>query len=139
PSALYGEGRRNSAGIDLTDVGRLSALRLSMSAAAAKMWNASPLVAGTARGGPRHPVFDPADQDRKVGEVVLATAEDVDQAVGRALHAQIEWNAGGADARARCLESAADLMEQDHANLMMLAIREGGKTIPDALAEVREA
>ena len=52
---------------------------------------------------------------------------------------QPDWNAGGAEARAECLDRAADLMEQDRATLMALAVREAGKTLPDALAELREA
>ncbi len=39
----------------------------------------------------------------------------------------------------RVLEQAADLFEASARRLMALVIREGGRTIPDALAEVREA
>ena len=41
--------------------------------------------------------------------------------------------------RAAILEKAADLMEENKAKLIMLLIREGGKVIADAIAEVREA
>ncbi|MEA2783158.1 MAG: RHH-type transcriptional regulator, proline utilization regulon repressor / proline dehydrogenase [Rhodospirillaceae bacterium] len=139
PSALYGAERRNSAGIDLTDVDRLRPLAEAMERAVAGPWRASPLIGGVAQGGSARPVLDPADRRRRVGEVVEADAAAVDQALARATRAQNEWDAGGADARARCLERAADLMEQDTPALMALAVREGGKTIPDALAEVREA
>lgn len=37
------------------------------------------------------------------------------------------------------LEKTADLMEEEHQTLIGLAVREAGKVIPDALAEVREA
>src|SRR6202040_604973 len=41
--------------------------------------------------------------------------------------------------RAAALERAADLFEDHMAELMALIIREGGRTIPAALAEMREA
>ena len=49
------------------------------------------------------------------------------------------WDAVPAASRADCLERAADLIEQHRAEFMALLVREGGKCIPDALAEVREA
>ncbi len=49
------------------------------------------------------------------------------------------WDATSADERAACLDRTADFMEQGRAELMALCVREAGKTIPDALAEVREA
>ncbi len=75
-------------------------------------------------------MFDPADRSRRVGEVAEAGGEAVDQALARAVRAQPDWNASGAEARAECLERAADLMEQDRATLMAMAVRgEAGKMI----------
>ena len=139
PVALFGPERRNSSGIDLTDVTRLLPLAEAMTKAAAEPWRAAPLIGGAVRPGAARPVLDPADRSRRVGEVAEAGVDAVDQALARAVRAQPDWNAGGAEARAQCLERAADLMEQDRAALMALAVREAGKTIPDALSEVREA
>ena len=41
--------------------------------------------------------------------------------------------------RAEALDKYAELLEQNRAQAMAMCIREAGKTIPDALAEVREA
>jgi len=49
------------------------------------------------------------------------------------------WDATDAEDRAQALERTADLMERDMPVLMALAVREAGKTVPDAVAEVREA
>ena len=136
PAALFGPERRNSSGIDLTDVTRLLPLAEAMTKAAAEPWRAAPLIGGAVRPGAARPVLDPADRSRRVGEVAEAGVDAVDQALARAVRAQPDWNAGGAEARAQCLERAADLMEQDRAALMALAVREAGKTIPDALSEV---
>jgi RHH-type proline utilization regulon transcriptional repressor/proline dehydrogenase/delta 1-pyrroline-5-carboxylate dehydrogenase len=139
PGDLFGAERRNSAGIDLTDIDRLEPLAEAMKQAGAGSWRAAPLIGGAAVTGKTRPITDPADRRRKLGEVSEADGAAVDQALSRAVRAQHDWNAGGAQARAECLNQAADLMEQDGAALMSMAIREAGKTLPDALAELREA
>ena len=139
PKDLFGAERQNSAGIDLTDTNRLQRLALVMQRAADENWRAAPLVGGVAQSGKTRPITDPADRRRQVGEVAEADAAAVDSALSRAVRAQAEWNAGGADARADCLTRASDMMEQDGPALMALAIREAGKTLPDAQAELREA
>ena len=55
------------------------------------------------------------------------------------LAAQTEWDKLGGVARARLLNRAADLFEQHREELFSLCIREAGKTLPDAVLEVREA
>jgi RHH-type proline utilization regulon transcriptional repressor/proline dehydrogenase/delta 1-pyrroline-5-carboxylate dehydrogenase len=49
------------------------------------------------------------------------------------------WDATDAEVRASALERTADLMERDMPALMALAVREAGKTVLDAVAEIREA
>ena len=139
PEALFGAERRNSAGVDLTDLDRLVPLAEAMTRAAGEAHRAAPVVGGAMRSGKPRALFDPSDRRRQVGEVVEADGATVDQALARALRAQRDWNDAGAETRAQCLERASDLMEQDAPALMALAVREAGKTIPDALAEVREA
>ncbi|HEX2115365.1 MAG TPA: bifunctional proline dehydrogenase/L-glutamate gamma-semialdehyde dehydrogenase PutA, partial [Alphaproteobacteria bacterium] len=56
-----------------------------------------------------------------------------------ASRAAADWDATPAERRAAILEAAADLYEQDRAGLMALLVREAGRTVPDALGEVREA
>ncbi len=62
-----------------------------------------------------------------------------DELVSRALKGFADWSTRGIEARASCLERLADLLEQDRDMLMRIAVQEAKKTIPDALAEVREA
>ena len=49
------------------------------------------------------------------------------------------WTKTNVETRAACLEKLADRLEANRAPLMALLIREGKKSIPDALGEVREA
>ncbi len=139
PGNLYGEERRNARGLDLTDPVALKPLAEAMAEAAREHWTAAPILGGTARDGGAHPVFDPADNRRQVGMVAEANDDQVDEALARASKAAPGWDATPAEERARCLEAMADLMERHMPRLMALCVREGGKTIPDAVAEVREA
>src|SRR5262249_12295320 len=131
PKDLYGAERRNSAGVDLTDTDRLQALAEAMQRSNPGSWWAAPLIGGAAAAGKSRNLSDPADRRRKIGEVAEADAAAVDQALSRAVRAQHQWSAGAAEARADCLNQAADLMEQDGPALMAMAIREAGKTLPD--------
>ena len=139
PAALYGSERRNSAGIDLTETNALAPLSRAMADAASRPWSAAPIIGGQAQPGAARPVLDPADRRRSVGEVVEAGPEAVERALARAHRAASDWDSTPADERAACLERAADLMEQRGAELMALCVREAGKTINDAIAELREA
>jgi RHH-type proline utilization regulon transcriptional repressor/proline dehydrogenase/delta 1-pyrroline-5-carboxylate dehydrogenase len=67
------------------------------------------------------------------------TSPPADALVTRALNGFEDWSRRGVDERASCLERLADLLEQDRDMLMRIAVQEAKKTIPDALAEVREA
>jgi RHH-type proline utilization regulon transcriptional repressor/proline dehydrogenase/delta 1-pyrroline-5-carboxylate dehydrogenase len=62
-----------------------------------------------------------------------------DELVTRALGGFEMWSQQSVDQRAACLERLADSLEADRDMLMRIAVQEAGKTIPDALAEVREA
>jgi RHH-type transcriptional regulator, proline utilization regulon repressor / proline dehydrogenase / delta 1-pyrroline-5-carboxylate dehydrogenase len=139
PAKLFGESRRNSRGFDLTDLNELRPLAQEMERAAAETWSAAPLVGGVAKSGVMRPITDPADRRRVVGQVQESGRDDVGAAMQRALRAAPMWDGTRATERADCLDRAADLMEQNRARLMALCVREAGKTIPDALAELREA
>src|SRR6185295_2690045 len=85
------------------------------------------------------PMVNPADTRQTVGQVTNATPEQVSDAVGRAQRAFEDWSMTPASDRAACLERAADLLEGAQSDVLALCIREAGKTIPDAVAELREA
>jgi len=139
PSDLFAPERKNSAGVDLTDPLSVEPLLAAIAAAAEKEWRAGPLIAGEEGKGGGRALADPADDRRIVGHVAEATPEHVDKAFDAATEAFDDWSRHPADERAACLERAADLMEVHRAELMALAVREAGKTIGDALSEVREA
>ena len=69
-----------------------------------------------------------------IGEVVQASPADIETAltVARAWEAPV-------DRRAQILNRAADLYETGHGEIFALLATEAGKTLPDAVAELREA
>ncbi|MEP6839378.1 MAG: bifunctional proline dehydrogenase/L-glutamate gamma-semialdehyde dehydrogenase PutA [Bradyrhizobium sp.] len=71
--------------------------------------------------------------------IVDATPSQADAAISAARDGFKHWSRTPAGGRAATLETAADLMEQRTALLIALLQREGGKTLDDALSEVREA
>ncbi len=139
PPDIYQPERRNSRGIDVSDPRELMALDADMGRALEREWRAAPMVDGETQQGVAQPVLDPANRQRQVGCVVTADASLVETAMAVAASAAPAWDAGGAEDRALALERTAELMERDMPVLMALAVREAGKTVPDAIAEVREA
>lgn len=131
--------RRNSFGFFWSDPEIAGPALKAMEKSLATPQSAAPIVGGRLGKGEAAAVCDPADRRRVVGEVIEATPEDAIEALGLAHKAQGGWNALGGEARAKILESAADLFEQNRNPLMALAVREAGKTLPTALGEVREA
>ena len=73
------------------------------------------------------------------GSVADATPEQANTAVAAARAGFRAWSATPADVRAAALEKAADLLESRAAHFIALLQREGGKTLDDALSELREA
>jgi RHH-type proline utilization regulon transcriptional repressor/proline dehydrogenase/delta 1-pyrroline-5-carboxylate dehydrogenase len=144
PRDLFAPERPNSAGLDLADREELARVARAV-------------------GGDRHPRESggpassslEAEQGKKRAsrirgndekEAVTSTGEGSAQCkaeatamVSRALAAFPAWDARTVDERAGCLERLADLLERERDPLMRICVQEARKTIPDALAEVREA
>ncbi|MGH7046161.1 MAG: bifunctional proline dehydrogenase/L-glutamate gamma-semialdehyde dehydrogenase PutA [Stellaceae bacterium] len=139
PADLYMPARRNSRGLDLDDLPTLTALRGELERACSEPWHAAPIIGGIEQPGDGQAVFNPADRRSPIGTVAMAGAGEVDRALAAAAASFAAWEHRPAAERATILEHAADLYEQHRAPLIAPIIREGGRTIPAALAEVREA
>jgi len=139
PAGMFGESRRNSAGIDLNDPATLAQLAAAMTEADARDLHAGPVVGGRMDTGNSRPATNPADRRLAIGHVTDATSFDIEAAIDLAIAAQKSWDEAGAETRAVALKKAADLYETHTAELMAIACREGGKTANDGIAEVREA
>ncbi|GHD56519.1 trifunctional transcriptional regulator/proline dehydrogenase/L-glutamate gamma-semialdehyde dehydrogenase [Jeongeupia chitinilytica] len=138
PRALFGAERDNSAGLDLANEQRLASLSAALLAGG--QWGAAPLFgddrtsAGTAQ-----PVCNPADRRDVIGTVVEADLADVEAALQHAVAAAPIWAATPVSERAAILRRTADRLEAQMPSLLGLIVREAGKTLANAVAEVREA
>lgn len=139
PENIFGHHRRNSQGIDLSDIHQLEVLDEALQTACSNPWVAHPLVDGDSDKGKLSKVSDPSLQSRKVGDLSFASQAQVETALSTAENAFEYWDATPIEQRAACLMKIADLYQQHHTTLMAMLIREAGKTIPDALSEIREA
>ncbi|MDI1294544.1 MAG: bifunctional proline dehydrogenase/L-glutamate gamma-semialdehyde dehydrogenase PutA, partial [bacterium] len=132
PSAIFPD-RRNSDGLDLSDEAVLAALSNALRESAAIAWRAAP-EDGVGQG---RAVLNPADHRDIVGTVMDASPSDARAAAIRA--AVSRWpNTPVAD-RAAMLDRAADAMQARMPILLGLIVREAGKSLPNAIAEIREA
>jgi RHH-type proline utilization regulon transcriptional repressor/proline dehydrogenase/delta 1-pyrroline-5-carboxylate dehydrogenase len=159
-------GRKNSKGVDLADPLVREPLLAELAALHTREWAAAPTVLANAKPSPLqgrgfgegnvtdsprpptpspegegeiHDIRSPQDNAEVVGQVLYASGTDIDLAFSRAVAAQFDWDARGGLGRAALLDRAADLYEAHTAEFISLCQREAGKTLLDAVLEVREA
>ena len=128
---LFAPERRNSRGFDLSDARELR--RIETARPHLAPFAVGPIIVGEAEGGAPRTVRNPATGET-IGKMTDATARDVETALAAAR----PWEMPAAE-RAGALNRAADLFEQDHAEVFALLATEAGKCLPDAVAELREA
>ena len=136
PRLIFGAGRRNSAGVDLADPLVREPLLARLQQLESRSWRAFPTGGGA---GEARPIVSPHHRGIQVGTVVETSEAEVDRMVRAAAAAQPAWDGLGGEARARMLDRAADLFEDNRELFFSLCMREGGKTLPDSVLEVREA
>ncbi|HJW57543.1 MAG TPA: bifunctional proline dehydrogenase/L-glutamate gamma-semialdehyde dehydrogenase PutA, partial [Burkholderiaceae bacterium] len=153
PVDLYGVERKNSTGIDFSNEDTLREIAVALAQFGARQWQAAPLLdspphAAQAEEGRDEGIRfntsslrinNPADHRDAVGSVIEADEADVDAALAAAEAYAMDWQTMPPSGRADALVRAADLLETHRLELMALAIREAGKSLPNAIAEVREA
>lgn len=141
PRDIYQPERKNSAGIALNDTLTRVQLVAEMEAALKSSFHAGPIVSGevVAGGDDASLIICPHDRRQSLGTVRHSSADHVETAVRAATSAAPALDRMGGPNRAKILEHAADLFERDRAKLMAVIVREAGKTLPNALADVREA
>jgi RHH-type proline utilization regulon transcriptional repressor/proline dehydrogenase/delta 1-pyrroline-5-carboxylate dehydrogenase len=110
PRDLYGPARKNSSGVEFGDRASLEAL-----------------LAGVAKVAPKE-APPPDSSDTEIAKAFAAATKGFQA-----------WSARPVDDRAAILDRIADLYEQNRDTLIAPLQSEGGKTLDDALAEVREA
>ncbi len=125
--------RRNARGYDLTDARDLAFIEAARAPHLQTVFEAAPRLAGPVTGAARIGIANPADGSL-TGHVVTASLLDVDTALRLAEAWFAPFNQ-----RAETLRRAADLYEENLGPIFALLTREAGKTLPDAVSELREA
>lgn len=138
PNNLYGASRENSSGVDWGNPQQLAEQIASLQKSGELPHAAPSTLAGQIQSQP-HEVRNPANLAELVGYVSVASKEDIALAFDKAGQARKAWDDAGATHRAVCLVGAADKLRVHRAELVRLLVKEAGKTLPDAIAEVREA
>ncbi|AUO55212.1 bifunctional proline dehydrogenase/L-glutamate gamma-semialdehyde dehydrogenase PutA [Ehrlichia canis] len=139
PKDIFGPERLNSSGIDITDSVTLANFNDEMKNYQNCKFKASSIVNGEEFDGDFIEILSPSNSEDLVGEVLFASSTQALSALDIAYSAFKDWSNVPVSTRASILEKAANLIEENKAKLIMLLIREGGKVISDAIAEIREA
>ncbi len=139
PADIYGASRKNSKGIEFASTNVSAKFLKDVEGCASQRYAVAPLINGVTKIGGAEKILSPIDNRREIGTLTMATKEDMQLALATAHDAFPAWNAMPADTRADCLARMAELMEENLAEFTSLCVREAGKSLPDAIAEVREA
>ncbi|HEV7135811.1 MAG TPA: bifunctional proline dehydrogenase/L-glutamate gamma-semialdehyde dehydrogenase PutA [Steroidobacteraceae bacterium] len=138
PRELY-RSRPNSRGADFGNPAELAALQGELRSAADVPYAGGPVLSHGEAIEASVPVLSPADAAKIVGLTRNATEAEIAGAMTTCAQAQRGWDATPAEQRAACLERAADLLQKRRGLFLHLLVQEAGKTLPDAIAEIREA
>jgi RHH-type proline utilization regulon transcriptional repressor/proline dehydrogenase/delta 1-pyrroline-5-carboxylate dehydrogenase len=155
PLDLFRPERLNSAGVDVADAAQRAILMTAIEHSRDQSIEVQPLVAGapgsggtaagdsgtatTSGAGQWREIRNPADLNELIGNVLDASDAVVDAAITAAVDGAPAWAATETEARAQILERAAGLYQQQLPALVALMVREAGKTLANAVGEVREA
>ena len=138
PRDLFG-ARKNSKGINFADANALRSLSASFEALKDQHFSATAIVGKQELHAKPVTIVDPAARGRVVGTVEFADADQVPATIGIAQEGFALWNAVPAAERADALERTAERLEERYVELTYLCVREAGKTLRDAHADMREA
>lgn len=139
PKDIFGARRKNSSGACLSDYTVLNDLTESLRPFESKQWEAKAIVAGFKAKGSYRDVFAPAESSRCIGKVMDSDKATVELALKKSVKAFKTWGETEVDSRAQCLLKMAELLEENSKEAYALLMLEAGKTIEDAVNELREA
>ncbi len=131
--------RVNSQGINLAISSERDAFMAHLQPYFAQHWQAYPIISGRHHQGTAIPCLNPATPQEQVGELILANPALTQAAITEAHAYQPLWQAHPMQERAALADAIGDVLEKERPELCALLIREAGKTLRDALDEVREA
>lgn len=140
PPALFGDTRLNSRGVNTEVESTLFPFHYAVTDQMKQQWRNGPIVGGELRETSSwSDIYCPYDTSEVIGKLFWSTEQEVSEAINLASKAFNDWNKTPAKQRAGVFNKLADLIEKQQAELVALCHREAGKTIHDAIDEIREA
>jgi len=150
PKNMFAQGhggfRKNAKGWDITDASTVELMESARQHLAQQCWQARPIVGhetilddGSEIETLSRWVTNPATDNEQVGQVFMATPQQVETAMIAAPIGQQQWLAIPMEKRVACFEKVADLYEAHATQLFAILAKEAGKTWLDAVGELREA
>ncbi|HHC7216135.1 TPA: bifunctional proline dehydrogenase/L-glutamate gamma-semialdehyde dehydrogenase PutA, partial [Vibrio parahaemolyticus] len=144
PSGIFPE-RKNSYGVNIDIESEAKPFEAQVESFLNNKWVVGPVINGERfaesmiKENLAEIITAPYDRRVEVGQVAFATLDHVSAAIEAAQAAFPEWKGTAIEQKAKCLETLADLMEANLAELVAICHQEAGKTIHDSIDEVREA
>ena len=86
-----------------------------------------------------HQIYNPSNADELLGEVSFANNNTIDQAVVSATKYFSHWKNVPIEEKVKIIQRYADLLEMNQERLLYICVKEAGKTIRDAINDIREA
>ncbi len=139
PKDIYGKSRKNSLGNNIANLYELETLNSGLEKYTDKVWEAASIINGKEKKEREQDIYNPADLKELVGTWGMCGQGDIDDAMEFAKEGFKIWSNTDVNHRAKVLEKFAELIESRREEFISLAMREAGKTLADAISEVREA
>lgn len=142
PVNIYGDERQNSSGVNLANDKLLLNLAEEIQPFSNQQAQVTPLIAiapDKAAALREETIVDPSFPDISVAKLRNSSEAEIDSAITTACQFSAQWDATPVEQRAAALDKAAEDLEDCLPEFIALCAREAGKTINDAISEVREA
>ena len=133
PKKIYDPSRINSSGYDLNNVTELDQINIKREKFKEIKWILSSQLKSEPSGSIVS-IVNPFNSNDIVGEVKTATVSDVNKSIENATL----WTIPNEE-KTIILNKIADLYEKNFIEIFAILTREAGKTISDAISEIREA
>ena len=144
PTQLFQPERENSTGLNLSISSQREPFISALTPWLKHQWHSSPLISNkqfisrTKITEPKD-VYSVYDSSLAIGSVQIANSDCADNALETASKAFDSWSRSPVKTRTEMLLQLANLLETHRTELIALCVLEGGKCLPEAIDEFREA
>lgn len=139
PKNIY-NNRANSQGVELGNMNQIEDIKNKLLNYENKKYEAHSIINGKIHiGENKRNLISPADKNKEIGISTNISGEEISKALELACEGFSSWEATSPKDRAAILRKIAELYEENQDELLFILIKEAGKSINDAIAEVREA